>query len=73
MFQCIYQYQVNESDPYAGVTHYNHAEFGEGTGEIHIGYLSCSESKYRVKNCYYSTDTEYDYHYQDWSVYCGRG
>ena len=58
---------------YTGVTHYYYSEFGEGTGAIHLDNLWCYGSEYRLKDCHYDNNTEEDSHYEDWSVYCGRG
>ncbi|CAI8004445.1 Scavenger receptor cysteine-rich domain superfamily protein, partial [Geodia barretti] len=44
------------------------AYFGEGVGTIHLNYLGCSGTEYRLIECYSVSSSRS--HYADWSVTC---
>ena len=48
------------------------AVFGEGSGPIHMSYLHCSGTEYKLVDCYYENST-YQQHNEDWSVTCKNG
>ena len=58
------------SDGYVDVILYR-AAFGEGSGPIHMNYLGCYGSEYKLVDCDYRTSTYQ--HNEDWSVICKNG
>ena len=50
---------------------YPNAKFGVGNGPIHMNFLDCSGTEYKLTDCGYQRST-YD-HGDDWSVTCKNG
>ena len=57
-------------DGFADFSLYN-AAFGEGSGPIHINYLACTGTEYKLVDCSYLNRTYQ--HNEDWSVTCKNG
>ena len=47
------------------------AVFGVGSGPIHMNYLICNGTEYKLVDCGYQNNT--DQHNEDWSVTCKNG
>ena len=47
------------------------ASFGEGSGPIHMSFLDCTGTEYKLLDCGYENST--DRHNEDWSITCNNG
>ena len=47
------------------------AVFGEGSGPIHMSFLDCSGTEYKLLDCGFENST--DQHDEDWSITCNNG
>jgi hypothetical protein len=60
--------QLGYDTQYGFDRNYHGAHFGQGVGTIHLNYLGCSGTEYRLIECY-SVSSSWD-HDEDWSVSC---
>ena len=57
----------------SGVGYLYCAQVDQEIGPIHIGYLTCSESEYRISSCQFGNSAFEDYESEAWSVCCSVG
>ena len=55
-----------------GASHHCCARYGWGNGPMHLDYLNCAGSEFKVLECSYSDGND-DSHHEDWSVTCHPG